>query len=329
MGIIEINSKVFISHLLEYYNEEDIMMYYKIPISSSFCNPYRIDNNPSCTVGYVNNRLYFTDWTFQKSYNIVGVACLFYELIEFGEDIEEELYQYALQMMYKDLIKSKNRIELLNLKKTKEKKIIIQSEKKIIMNVKLREWSEQDVNYWFPLPISYISNYYVFPIEYLTINKEIKVRHQKNNMLYGYYFKEYSTKDNEIWKSYKPLVKKGTNEYKEKWFGNCKTHYINKVFDMVNNIKAICTSHKDSLSFKWITGIDSYNYQSESYIPTDILENTKYVVIDNDEAGERFGKIMNEKFGLTIIRPVDKDVFEDLSNYDIELLKKHYLNQCK
>jgi hypothetical protein len=87
---------------------------------------------------------------------------------------------------------------------------------------------------------------------------------------------------------------------------------------------AICTSKKDSIFFKIITGIDSFSYQSESHIPKELPYPATHIVIDNDEAGKKYGDKMNKLFGLKIITPLSKDVFEDVKRYSMEYLQIYY-----
>lgn len=98
-------------------------------------------------------------------------------------------------------------------------------------------------------------------------------------------------------------------------------------YDFLCSMKILCTSLKDALSLRFILGVETYSYQSESYIPDTILPDTTHICIDNDETGVRYGNTMKEKFGLEIIKPLNKDVFDDLKEYkdNIQFLKNIYL----
>ena len=90
---------------------------------------------------------------------------------------------------------------------------------------------------------------------------------------------------------------------------------------------ALCTSLKDALSFKYITGIDAYSFQSEAYIPKELLPNTMYLVQDNDERGYVYADKIKHLFDIKVIIPINKDVFEDLKKVNINDLKEHYKKQ--
>ena len=90
---------------------------------------------------------------------------------------------------------------------------------------------------------------------------------------------------------------------------------------------AICTSKKDSLYFYIITGIHSFSFQSESHIPKILLYPATHIVIDNDEAGRKYGDKMSKLFGLKIVVPHLKDVFEDYKMFSLEYLQQYYINQ--
>lgn len=94
-------------------------------------------------------------------------------------------------------------------------------------------------------------------------------------------------------------------------------------------IKILCTSLKDALALKFILDIETYSYQSESYIPDEILPDTTHICIDNDETGIKYGNKMKEKFGLEIITPLNKDVFDDLKEYkdNLQFIKNIYKYQ--
>lgn len=98
-------------------------------------------------------------------------------------------------------------------------------------------------------------------------------------------------------------------------------------YDFLWSMKILCTSLKDALSLRFILNVDTYSYQSENYIPDTILEGTTHICIDNDETGIRYGNLMKEKFGLEIIKPLNKDVFDDLKQYkdNIQFLKNLYI----
>lgn len=92
-------------------------------------------------------------------------------------------------------------------------------------------------------------------------------------------------------------------------------------------MKVLCTSYKDSVTLHFMMKWDCWNLQSESSIPNKLEEGTTHIVIDNDSTGKAYGKSIQEKFGVKIITPKHKDIFEDFKIMGTEEFKEHYLNQ--
>lgn len=220
--MMEIKKKISLSNLiLKYYNEEELMTYFGMVISSPFCNPFRIDNKPSCTCSIYNGKYIFKDWSLNKSWNWIGVAGLYYQVIKIEDDtyLSADIYKIIIDLVYSDLIENREQLEV------KEQKVIIKKYKKI--EVKLRKWKDYDDEYWFPLAKEVIQNTQtpVYPLSYIVIDNQILCKNSKLNPTYGYFFKEYSIKGNEIWKIYKPLNKKGF-----KWISNIKSNMISYAY---------------------------------------------------------------------------------------------------
>src|SRR5574343_2100825 len=101
--------------LLDTYSQEDLMVHYldvpSLPYGV-FNNPFRIDNNPSCTVGWYNGKLYFTDWSIEskpKKWGIVGVAGLRYGITSLTESsfLSEDKFTLIIETMLTELRNAK------------------------------------------------------------------------------------------------------------------------------------------------------------------------------------------------------------------------------
>lgn len=207
------------NQILKYYNEEELMTYFGMVIGSPFCNPFRIDNKPSCTCSIYNGKYIFKDWSLNKSWNWIGVAGLYYKVITTNDDtfIKTEDYITIMNLVCSELIEGRTLSEV----DTKDNIITIKKYKRI--EVKLRKWKDYDDEYWFPLTKEFIQNTQtpIYSLSYIVMDKQILCKSSKSNPTYGYFFKEYSIKGNEIWKIYKPLDKNGF-----KWLSNIKSNMI-------------------------------------------------------------------------------------------------------
>lgn len=208
------------NQILKYYTEEELMIYFGMEIGSPFCNPFRIDNKPSCTCSIYNGKYVFKDWSLNKSWNWIGVAGLYYKILKIEDDtfIKSKDYNLIVKTIYAELIENREFTD----SDIKDNSInTIKKYKKI--EVKLRKWKEYDDEFWFPLTKEFIQNTQtpVYPLSYIVMDKQILCKSSKSNPTYGYFFKEYSIKGNEIWKIYKPLDKNGF-----KWLSNIKSNMI-------------------------------------------------------------------------------------------------------
>lgn len=300
--------------ILSYYTEKDIMEFYGLKTDCKFNNPFRQDNNPSCSCSLYNNKFIFKDWTDGKSFTIIGVAGLYYGLLDYDNNdyynISSYLYDAIITLMYEDLVEGKSLPKLNTNYSNWDNK----EKKETTIEVSIRDWAKYDLEYFSPLDTSSFTN--IYPLRWAMINGVQCLHSTPSNPTYGYYFSNYSN-DNQIWKIYKPLDLKGN-----KWLSNVKKDMVSSTG---NNPKILCTSLKDAYSIKHILGINAYSFQSESYMPLKILEDTKYVVIDNDKKGLEYGEYCKNNFDVEIITPIKKDVFLDLKSGYFE----HYKNIIK
>jgi hypothetical protein len=215
-----------LEEIKEYYTEKQIMEAYlgRFPLNSVSHNPFRVDNNPSCTLSWYKGELLFRDWTIGYTWDIVGVAGLKFDILSPLEDPFVTIkgkYYLIVNKMYDELVKGK---EIAKLDTTFINTPTIKGDKKI--EVVKRDWAKYDLDYW-ELPISVLEGYHIYPISYGLVGDTVVMRSSVECPTYAYYFPEYSTKEHQVWKLYSP---KSRNFNKQKWLGNVKADYIFKTF---------------------------------------------------------------------------------------------------
>lgn len=212
-----------LSKILDYIAEEDIMAHYLgEPLSNStFCNPFRQDSHPSCTVSMYNGKLTFKDWSLNKSYSIVGVAGLRFGIISLLDDtyIDDVLYYQIVDRMYTELVKGKELPKLSTVREKEEK-----AQKSI--RVEVRPWEQYDLDYW-GIPKEFLSSMDIYPLAYAIVSGTVMMVNSEKCPTYGYYFREYSTKEKGVWKLYSPTA---LQYGKIKWLGNHSSEMVNKTW---------------------------------------------------------------------------------------------------
>lgn len=308
-----IQEKVNISTILNKYSQEELMEHYlgvPLIINRAFSNPFRLDLNPSCSLYYKNNTLYFYDHVHYFSGNWLSVAALRYELITILDNakLNSFIYQETLNLIYEELFENRVYVKPVNIPETYKEKEHIE------IKVQPRNWMQYDKEYWNPIELHYLAQEHIFPIEYAVIyNKKVCIN-SKNNPTYGYRYGEKS------WKIYSPLnpIKK------DKWKQNIPKNQKDIIGK--SNIKVGTTSRKDSILLHQYTGWECSNYQGEGYIPdeTDI----GLYIMDNDPAGYIAGRKFKDKFNIKIeSTPKFKDPFE-FAKKDMEGFKQ-WINYLK
>lgn len=69
----------------------------------------------------------------------------------------------------------------------------IQSLKKkdyVHFDVEIRKWNKVDIQYWKHLTGDFLKSNYIFPIQHLDVNKQLRYTYQDNDPAYGYYFND-------------------------------------------------------------------------------------------------------------------------------------------
>ena len=214
-----------LEEILQYFTEEQVMEIYlgRSPSTTLFCNPFRVDNNPSCSLNWYKGKLILKDWSLGWEYSLVDVAGLKFGLIDPFEDTRKATGKYSLIVykMYEELVKGKELPKIenkhINTKVSEVKKV----------EVVLRKWDKYDLDYW-ELPPDVLEKHHIYPILYGLINGDTVMYSSVECPTYAYYFPEYSTNNHRVWKIYSPKAKLFPN--KPKWLGNVKSDMIFKTF---------------------------------------------------------------------------------------------------
>jgi hypothetical protein len=294
------------------YSQEFLMEYYGIPLTSSnFCNPYRKDNNPSCKLTYYNDKLIMIDWSKYFYGDWIKVAGLHYEILTMDDfDTTIERYSEILYKVWKDVVINK-------VPKIEPKKVYIPTSQysgKPKFEVTTRDWNDDDSDYWFPLTIEDLIN--VYPINQVYINNVLQpsLNSSTFNPTYGYRIKREPLSD---WVIYKPLDTTG-----HKWRKNISINHIMGI-DKNSEFKVLTKSYKDCLVISKYLNVTTYCYQSELYIPDVLLDDTKFILYDNDETGIKTSNLISNKFNITnITLDNSKDAFGLLKKSEDLLIKE-------
>lgn len=305
--------------ILQYYSQEELMEYFGIPlISSSFSNPFRKDNKPSCSLYYYKDKLIFKDFARYFWGTWVQVAGLYYGLLSPDNSYtDRDTYFLILDITYKSLIQGENLPKINKI----ENVPVLTTKVKPDFYVSLRNWNSSDVAYWNPIPISLLNYYNVYAIQKVYYG-DIPQPHLESSLLnptYGYR----CGKGNNKWVIYKPFDKE------HKWKKNISIDtilgYDRNDITLYDSPKILCSSLKDALSVRLATNneYETYCYQSENYIPEQLEPNTQLIILDNDKTGIYQAELLSEKFNIPhlILKGEGKDAFDIAKKYGITELR--------
>ena len=306
MSFGKCKQSICLDDILNRVSEVDILNYYlgisTLPILIN--SPFRQDKNPSVSV-FVNsnNNVIFKDFGLHKSYN----------LWSFLEEYWNVPYEEVLSRINEDIHKfSKSNAKI---KVSKHKRYVHQS---TVVEVKIREWRDYDLQYWESYGISpkWLKFGRIHPISHIFFNG-VRVPAEK----YAYVYIE--RKDNiPTLKIYQPFSER------MKWLSK----HDNSVWDLWDRLPSkgdiliITSSRKDALCIWENTGIPTISMQGEGYIPKEhVVQQLKdrfdkiYVLYDNDynsdvNNGRLFGKALCDKFNLIQIEIPDTWKCKDTSD---------------
>jgi len=305
--IYKIQNKPKLTHeyINSYVSDYDIYSFYikeRFIINKVFNSPLRKDENPS--FGIIQNKegaLIYHDFATGDTGNAITFI---------KEILNLNTYKQALERVYEDLIIKGMRTPTKTLKSLKSPKTALKKD----IGVQRKKLSDIDREYWkqFGITESTLKLFEVDPIQYLIIDGTVVWQYEDNNPMYVY-------KVYDKLKIYRPLADKS-----HKWSGNLTKNYIfgYKQLPETRDLLIITKSLKDIMCL-YELGYTSISPSSEGVLlpvkcVDDIKKRFKEIVVlyDNDIAGLKAAKNMNEKYGFRYV--LINDETKDLTDYYVK-----------
>lgn len=274
-------------------SELDIASYYfgitKLP--TRICSPLRDDKKPSFGI-YTRDgeHIYWTDFATGDKGSII--------------DLLQRLWGLNYEDTWLRIYKELNFSGSVRVQKTLTRpKVELLSTSKATIETHERQWESYDIDYWKSYGVNkeWLEFANVHPISHIIFIKENKrIIMPADKLAYAFIeFKEGIMTT----KVYQPLNKKGF-----KWFSSHNRSVVSlwtKVPEKGEKL-IICSSLKDALCLWANTGIPAIALQGEGYTMSETaINNLKsrysqiYILYDNDEAGKKDGKMLEELTGFT------------------------------
>lgn len=172
----------------------------------------------------------------------------------------------------------------------------------VILRVKKRDWTADDVNYWgkYGVTVDMLVKYNVYPISHYFIDKsyDAVLSFKADKLAYSLDF--YWCDNVFRRKIYQPYSK-------NKWYSNINNTVVQgiKALPRYGEKLIITKSLKDVICFSEVLNIPSIATNSESsFIPIEVFEKLQkrfsaiYICFDNDNTGEKFSSIYAEQYNL-------------------------------
>jgi len=313
---IDNRPKLSHEYINSYVSDYDIYSYYigeRFVIGKVFNSPLREDHNPS--FGILQNKegaLIYNDLAISDSGNAITFV---------KAKLGLNTYKQALETIYEDLIVKGMRIPEDTLKSLKTPKKALKKD----IGVKRKKIGQTDIDYWdqFGIDTDTLKLFEVDPVQYLIVDDIIMWQYTNDNPIYVY-------KVYDKIKVYRPYADK-----KGKWSGNITKNYIfgYKQLPESGDTLIITKSLKDVMCLHKL-GYTAISPSSEGVLlPVKCVEEIKKrfsditVLYDNDIAGIKAAKNMNEKYGFkyTMIKGDQKDLTDyyvaNGKNKTVELLR--------
>ena len=281
----EVEDNITLDKILSYVNDYYIYCYYlgrEIKINKPISSPFRTDKHPSWSL-YRSNKgiLRYKDFATGDTGNVVDLVQKLYELS----------YGKALQKIWKDLV-----VKTPHSIKRTIKSIEIQQKKENLIEIKRKNFTEKDIDFWLKYKISKdtLKLYKVFPIHTFWVNEIQSFIYTNKEPMYAYSI--YNK-----FKIYRPYSKR-----MEKWRNNCSSYDIQGLEQLVDkgDLLIITKSLKDVMVFHEL-GYNAIAPQSElSSIPKVIMDHLKLrfkniiLLFDYDDSGIQGAKKLSEKYSI-------------------------------
>lgn len=285
---------VSLSEIRQQYSDADIAQkYLGVKVPCLVCSPFRDDKRPSLSLYYSKSgNLCYKDFATSEGGSLYDFLSRLW-----NTSMSQTISKIASDVGIKDtLVKRKTK----SLRKTT----------KSILQVKVREWRDYDIEFWaqFGINESWLKFGDVYPITQMFFTKDgITKIIPADKYAYAYIERKDGIVSIKIYQPFSDTMK---------WISK----HDSSVWDLWTKLPEsgerliITSSRKDALCLWANTGIPSLSLQGEGYVPKEHVVNQLkqrfkniYVLYDNDfkavEKGEEnhgrvFGKHLSDMFGL-------------------------------
>ena len=313
---------ITLEDILNRLSEYDIYAYYlgaNFKIGKPISSPFRRDANPSFGIFKSDNgALLWKDLGTGDTGNCVSFVrdILTYPKTKYGSLM-------AMEKIYEDIIQRNGINGFYNTPKVTLSLSCVQHDSKATLNVKRKEWTETDINYWrsYHIPLKTLEKFAVSPIQYVFLNDIIVWMYTPENPMYVY--KIYNGL-----KVYRPFAEKA-----KKWLSSCKRFDLQGLQQLPQNNKLliITKSLKDVMVLHEL-GYNAVAPHAEHHaIPKNIITHLKnrfnrvVVLYDNDRVGIEGAKKLGKRYNLNLIFIPKEEGVKDISDF----VKKYTLTEGK
>jgi hypothetical protein len=287
-----------------YVSDYDIYAFYlgdRFEIGKVFNSPLREDKTPS--FGILNNSEGALIWNDLANGDRGNAITFVKELLKL------DTYKTALQRVYDDLVIKGSRIPESTLKPLTQAKTGLKKD----IGVQRQRWTKVDTEYWkqFGISLDTLKLFEVNSIRYYFIDDRVCWMYENTNPMYVY-------KVYDKMKIYRPYADKAF-----KWHGNLTKNYVfgYKQLPESGDTIVITKSLKDVMCL-YELGYTAIAPCSEgTLLPVKVIEEIKkrfkkiVVLYDNDEAGRKSAKRMNDKYEFEVVEIPEESNEKDLTDY--------------
>lgn len=311
--------------LLNITNECSLASYY-LGINNLPClikSPLRTDNHPSFSLYTRDGKsVYYRDFATGEKGSLLELLSKLWSLS----------YDETIDRIYRDINYSNKDVKI-NLIKESNTNIKKLNDVTTILECKVREWKDYDIEYWnsYGITLEWLKYADVYPISHKIIIKDGKrMVYPADKLAYTYVeFKEGKTTH----KFYQPL-----NDNGFKWQNNHDRSVVSLWTKVPANglIICVCSSLKDALCLWSNTGIPAIAIQGEGYPLSQTAINElkrrfkkQYILLDNDLAGLKDAKKLQELTGFINLELPQFEGGKDVSDLYKVKGKEQFLKTIK
>lgn len=294
-------SSVTLDNIYSKTTDADLLYYYLgvTEIPCVICSPLRVDKNPSLSL-FTKDGIKIKWWDFatKEGGSVIDLLCRMWKLS----------FTNTLDKIWEDIKGFKQSNTKVNRTNTCKVNDILSPESRSVLECKVREWRDHDIEYWesFGISLDWLKYAEVYPISHKIITKK------NRRMVFGadkHAYAYVERKEGKITlKIYQPFNTKGF-----KWSNQHDRSVISlwtKLPERGDKV-CICASLKDALCLWANTGIPAISLQGEGYSMSDTAINSLkerfnkvYILFDNDSVGLEDGIKLAEQTGfINIVLP--------------------------